>query len=80
MVRDARVERGLSQTAAAARVPTSLRSWIEWEKGRVIPSLANVILFAAAFEQDLERLKKMRDTAIVNRDRRRRRNGEGGAS
>ncbi len=77
LFKSVRTDRGLSQTGAAAKVPTSLRSWIEWERGRVIPSLANVILFSAAFEQDLEHVKRMADTARANRGRRKRRNGEG---
>lgn len=77
LFKTARSKHDLSQTGAAARVPTSLRSWIEWENGRVIPSLANLILFSAAFEQDLEHVKRMADTARANRDRRKRKNGEG---
>ena len=56
LIRAGRIERGISQEAAARAVGCSLSAWIKWERGENQPSGPYIRPIATALNMPIEKL------------------------
>jgi transcriptional regulator with XRE-family HTH domain len=56
MLKEAREKKGLSQSALAAKAGLPLRSLQNWEQGRRVPRLPEVVKLAKAVDTPLDQL------------------------